>query len=69
MSRRKISTTVYLTPEQDAALKALSARTKVPMAEYVRQGVDMLLRKQLEREKDDALGVNWPVLFVGGRGS
>ena len=32
MSRKKISTTVYITPEQDAALKQLNAKTKVPVA-------------------------------------
>ena len=32
MPRKKISTTVYITPEQDARLKQLHARTKVPVA-------------------------------------
>ena len=45
MSRKKISTTVYITPEQDALLKQLNARTKVPVAEYIRQGIDMVLDK------------------------
>jgi hypothetical protein len=45
MSRKKISTTVYITPEQNASLKALHARTKVPMAEYIRQGIDLVLEK------------------------
>ena len=45
MSRKKISTTVYITPEQDARLKALHARTKVPVAEYIRQGIDLVLEK------------------------
>ena len=47
MARKKISTTVYITPEQDAQLKALHGRTKVPVAEYIRQGIDLVL----EREK------------------
>jgi hypothetical protein len=42
MSRR-ISTTVYITPEQDAALKRISSRTRVPVAEYIRQGIDLVL--------------------------
>jgi hypothetical protein len=41
MSRKKISTTVYITPEQEERLKVLSARTHVPMAEYIRQGIDL----------------------------
>jgi len=45
VSRKKISTTVYITPEQDARLKALHARTKVPVAEYIRQGIDLVLDK------------------------
>jgi hypothetical protein len=43
MPRKKISTTVYITPEQDARLKELHARTKVPVAEYIRQGIDLVL--------------------------
>ena len=45
MSRKKVSTTVYITPEQDALLKQLHARTKVPVAEYIRQGIDLVLEK------------------------
>jgi hypothetical protein len=45
MSRKKISTTVYITPEQDAALKQLNAKTKVPVAEYIRQGIELVLDK------------------------
>jgi hypothetical protein len=45
MSRKKISTTVYITPEQDARLKQLHGKTKVPVAEYIRQGIDLVLEK------------------------
>jgi hypothetical protein len=45
MSRKKISTTVYITPEQDALLKQLNAKTKVPVAEYIRQGIELVLDK------------------------
>jgi hypothetical protein len=45
MSRKKISTTVYITPEQDAALKLLNSKTKVPVAEYIRQGIELVLAK------------------------
>ena len=45
MPRKKLSTTVYITPEQDARLKLLHARTKVPVAEYIRQGIDLVLDK------------------------
>ncbi len=45
MARKKLSTTVYITPEQQALLKELHNRTKVPVAEYIRQGIDMVLEK------------------------
>ncbi len=47
MARNKISTTVYITPEQNEQLKLLHQKTKVPVAEYIRQGIDLIL----EREK------------------
>jgi predicted DNA-binding protein len=46
MGRKKISTTIYITPEQNELLKQLNEKTKVPVAEYIRQGIDMVLEKQ-----------------------
>ena len=48
MARKKISTTIYITPEQNDLLKQLNQKTKVPVAEYIRQGIDLVL----ERYKD-----------------
>ena len=45
MSRRKVSTTIYITPEQNEQLKLLHNKTKVPIAEYIRQGIDLILEK------------------------
>jgi predicted DNA-binding protein len=45
VARRKISTTIYITPEQNERLKVLHDRTKVPVAEYIRQGIDLILEK------------------------
>jgi predicted DNA-binding protein len=45
MSRKKISTTIYITPEQADRLKLLHERTKVPIAVYIREGIDMVLEK------------------------
>ena len=45
MARKKISTTVYITPEQNEKLKLLNEKTKVPVAEYIRQGIDLVLEK------------------------
>jgi Ribbon-helix-helix domain len=44
MSRKKISTTIYITPEQNDLLKLLHDRTKVPVAVYIREGIDLALR-------------------------
>ena len=46
MARNKISTTVYITPEQNDLLKLLHQRTKVPVAEYIRQGIDLMLERE-----------------------
>jgi predicted DNA-binding protein len=45
MARKKISTTIYITPEQNERLKLLHDRTKVPVAEYIRQGIDLILER------------------------
>lgn len=61
MGRRKVATTVYLTAEQDMRLKAVQQRTKVPVAELIRQGVDMVL----DRYEAEEPGPGW----VGGTGT
>ena len=43
MARKKISTTVYITQEQSEQLKLLNRKTKVPVAEYIREGIDLVL--------------------------
>jgi hypothetical protein len=45
MSRKKISTTIYVTPEQSEGLRLLHERTKVPVAVYIREGIDLVLRQ------------------------
>jgi len=52
MARKKISTTVYITPEQNEQLKLLHERTKVPVAVYIREGIDLVL----ERHKNELPG-------------
>jgi hypothetical protein len=46
MGRKKISTTIYITPEQSELLKQLHDKTKVPVAEFIRQGIDMVLDRE-----------------------
>jgi predicted DNA-binding protein len=59
MSRKKLSTTVYITPEQNEQLKALHERTKVPVAEYIRQGIDLVLEKYADKLPGQAsLGID-----------
>ncbi len=43
--RKKISTTVYITQEQNGFLKQLNQKTKVPIAEYIREGIDLVFEK------------------------
>jgi len=52
MARKKISTTIYITPEQNEKLKLLHERTKVPVAVYIREGIDLVL----ERYEDELPG-------------
>lgn len=49
MARKKVSTTIYIEPEQLELLKLLNERTKVPMAEYIREGIDLVLAKHQDK--------------------
>ena len=49
MARKKVSTTVYLTAEQVRALKDLHERTRVPIAEFIRMGIDLILDKYTDQ--------------------
>jgi len=49
MPRKKVSTTIYIEPEQLELLKTLNERTKVPMAEYIREGIDLVLHKHADK--------------------
>jgi hypothetical protein len=46
---KKISTTVYITKSQAEKLKQLHERTKVPVAEYIRQGIDLVLKANADK--------------------
>lgn len=45
---KKLATTIYITEQQNLMLKELNRRSKVPIAEYIREGIDMVL----ERHRD-----------------
>ena len=42
---KKVATTIYMTEEQQRQLKELNRRTKVPIAEFIREGIDLVLEK------------------------
>jgi hypothetical protein len=68
---KKLATTIYITEQQQALLKELNQRSKVPVAEFIRQGIDLVIqryRDQLPGQMDLPLGHNLdaaPVMFVG----
>ena len=49
----KVLRSIYLDIAQVEKIKALSERTKVPQAVYVREGLDLLLRKYEENTDID----------------
>jgi predicted DNA-binding protein len=48
MGRKKVSTTIYITEEQDRKLKELNRRTKVPVSVFIREGIDLVLERYAE---------------------
>lgn len=42
---KKLATTIYITESQQQLLKELNRRSKVPIAEYIREGIDLVLNK------------------------
>lgn len=48
-SNRKVATTIYITVEQDRQLKLLSQATGIPMAQFIREGIDAMLERYKDR--------------------
>lgn len=48
---KRVLTTVHLDPEQHEALKAISARTRIPTAVLIREAVDVVVAKYGEPAK------------------
>ena len=46
---KKVTTTVYITEKQQDQLKELNERFKIPIAEFIRQGIDLILKQYEER--------------------
>lgn len=55
---KMVQTTVYMTPEQQAALRKLNERTRVPIAEYLREGIEMVLAKHREDQEPAPFGLS-----------
>lgn len=53
---KKLATTVYITEEQQALLKELNRRTRVPIAEFIREGIDLVLERH-SKELPGQLGL------------
>ena len=51
MTTKRKTVLAYLDPEQHAALKKLSEKTRVPAAAYIREAVDMVLKKYKKVKK------------------
>ena len=43
------STTIYLTEHQLLRLKELSTKTRVPVSVYIREGIDLVLKKEEQK--------------------
>ena len=46
---KKVTTTIYITEKQQEGLKELNEKTKIPVAEFIRQGIDLILKKYEEQ--------------------
>ena len=42
---KKLATTVYITEQRQALLRELNLRSKVPVAEFIRQGIDLVIQR------------------------
>lgn len=51
MLSKKLMRTVYLDVEQIERLRKLSAKTRVPQAVYIREGIDFVLNKHSEKTR------------------
>lgn len=49
MAGRKVATTIYITVDQDRQLKLLSQATGTSMAQYIREGIDLVLEQHRGR--------------------
>lgn len=65
--RKKVSTTIYLEAHQAEILKALSMKTKVPVAVYIRSAVDRILTEASEKGLVDLEQLQMATLATPGQ--
>ncbi len=46
---KKLATTIYITEKQQNRLKELNDKLKIPIAEFIRQGIDLILKRYEEQ--------------------
>lgn len=46
---KKLATTIYITEKQQNRLKELNDKLKIPIAEFIRQGIDLILKRYEEK--------------------
>jgi len=46
---KKVTTTIYITEKQQNRLKELNTQSKIPIAEFIRQGIDLILEKHEQK--------------------
>lgn len=56
--RKKVMTTIYITPEQAEGLRRLSQETRVPMAVFIRDAIDAVLKSRSTELQDEASPVD-----------
>ena len=65
MTPRMVSVTVYMEPEQQEKLSVLNETTRVPIAVYVREGIDLVLLREegklaeLEKKQEQQLKISF----------
>ena len=50
MAKEKmVPLTIMVTPAQESELRKLSARNRIPVSVYVREGIDLVLREHVKK--------------------
>ena len=57
-SNRMVSTTIYITPEQDAGLREVSRKTMVPMSRLIRIGINKVIEAALDHLKENGTAID-----------